>query len=128
MISHKGTKARNKIDLFRVFAFSWLLVATADLAPASEQQTFVGTLSDSACATSHQPKAAQGKLTDRQCVLTCIDALAKYVLVDRDNTAIPIANQDAKGLPFYAGRRVKLTGEWRGSAVLVTKVEAVPVE
>jgi hypothetical protein len=127
-MSHETTRARNKAGLFRVFVFSWLLIANAKLMPAAPQQTFTGTLSDSACAASHQSKAAEHGLTDRQCVLACIDALAKYVLVDRDDKVIPIANQDVKGLPFYAGRGVKLTGEWRGNAVLVTKVEAVPVE
>jgi hypothetical protein len=39
---------------------------------------------------------------------------------------LPIANQDAMGLPLYAGRPVKLTGEWKGNAILVTKVEAIP--
>ena len=38
----------------------------------------------------------------------------------------PIANQDALGLPLYAGRPVKLTGERRGDAVFVMKVEAIP--
>jgi hypothetical protein len=39
---------------------------------------------------------------------------------------IPIANQDAMGLPLYAGRPVKLTGERRGDAVFITKIEAIP--
>jgi hypothetical protein len=30
------------------------------------------------------------------------------------------------GLPLYAGRRVKLTGERKGDAIFVTKVEAIP--
>ena len=93
--------------------------------PAAAQQTFTGRLSDSTCGAAHQPKAAAGSLTDRQCLLACIKALEKYVLVDRDNRVLSIANQDAMGLPLYAGRPVKLTGEWRGTAVFVTKVEAI---
>ena len=100
------------------------LIALA-VRPAAAQQTFTGRLSDSMCAASHQPKAA-GELTDRQCLLACINALAKYVLVDPNNQVLPIANQDAMGLPLYAGRPVKLTGEWKGDAILVTKVEAIP--
>jgi hypothetical protein len=101
------------------------LMAVAAPLPAAAQQTFTGRLSDSMCAGSHQPKAV-GELTDRQCLLACINALAKYVLVDPDNQMLPIANQDAMGLPLYAGRPVKLTGEWKGNAILVTKVEAIP--
>ena len=94
--------------------------------PAAAQQTFTGRLSDSRCGATHQAKAAAGGLTDRQCLLACINALAKYVLIDQKNQALPIANQDAMGLPLYAGRPVKLTGEWKGNAILVTKVEAIP--
>ena len=41
------------------------------------------------------------------------------------NRVIPIANQDAIGLPLYAGRPVTLTGERKGDAIFVTKVEAI---
>src|SRR5438094_658774 len=95
-------------------------------APATAQQTFTGRLSESMCGASHQSKAAAAGHTDRQCLLACIDALAKYVLVDQSGQVIPIANQDAMGLPLYAGRPVKLTGERRGDAIFVTKVEAIP--
>src|SRR6185436_17944359 len=50
----------------------------------------------------------------------------KYVLVDENNQVIPIANQDAMGLPLYAGRPVKLTGERKGDGIFITKVEAIP--
>jgi hypothetical protein len=91
---------------------------------AAAQQTFTGRLSDGRCGASHQSKAATD--SDRQCLLACIKALEKYVLVDRDNRIIPIANQDAMGLPLYAGRPVRITGDMRGSAVFVAKVEAIP--
>ena len=67
-----------------------------------------------------------GGLTDRECLFACIKALAKYVLVDENDQVLPIANQDAMGLPLYAGRPVKLTGERKGDAIFVTKVEAIP--
>ncbi len=113
---------------------SWAaVIATAIAVPVAAQQAFTGRLSDSMCGASHQAKAAGGTtasgadgLTDRQCLLACINALAKYVLVDPGHQVIPIANQDAMGLPLYAGRPVKLTGERRGDAVFVTKVEAIP--
>lgn len=88
-------------------------------------QFFIGRLSDSMCAGSHQAKAAAAGWTDRACIFECVKALAKYVLVDSNNNVIPIANQDASGLPLYAGRPVRLTGELRDGAILITKVEAI---
>jgi hypothetical protein len=73
---------------------------------------------------SHRSKTASE--SDRQCLLSCIEALEKYVLVDRDNTVIPIANQDAMGLPLYAGRPVQITGERKGDAIVVARIEAIP--
>ena len=96
----------------------------ASALPAAAQQTFTGRLSDNRCGVSHQPKA--GGLSDRECLFACVNGLAKYVLVDPDGRVVPIVNQDAIGLPLYAGRPVKLTGERTGDGVVVTKVEAIP--
>lgn len=103
-----------------------LLASAAVVAAAAQQTAFTGRLSDTTCGASHQSKAAAAGLTDRQCLLACIKALAKYALVDPTNQVIPIANQDAMGLPLYAGRPVKLTGESKGGAIVVTRVEAIP--
>jgi hypothetical protein len=106
------------------FLIAMIVCVTAT--PAAAQQTFTGRLSDSMCGASHQSKAAAaGGHTDRQCLLACVNALAKYVLVDQNNQVLPIANPDAMGLPLYAGRPVRLTGEWKGEAIFVTKVEAI---
>lgn len=110
---------------FRVFAFSWLSTVAISM-PAAAQETFTGRLSDSTCAASHQSKASVDHLTDRECLVACIKALAKYVLVDQDNQVLSIENQDAMGLPLYAGRPVRITGERKGDAIVVTKVEAIP--
>ena len=120
--NHESTKP-NFFSCFRVFVAA-LALATA--MPAGAQQTFTGRLSESMCGASHQPKTSAGALTDRECLLACINALAKYVLVDHNNQLVPIANQDAMGLPLYAGRPVTLTGEWKGDAIFITKVEAIP--
>jgi hypothetical protein len=108
----------------RAAALIVLVFATAT--SASAQETFTGRLSDSVCGASHQSRTAADGLTDRQCLVACIKALARYVLVDQNNHVIPIANQDAMGLPLYAGRPVKITGERKGDAIFVTKVEAIP--
>jgi hypothetical protein len=110
----------SKFLILTLAVFASVLPATA------QQQTFTGRLSDSMCGASHQPKASAAAVTDRECLFACVRALAKYVLVDEKNQVIPIANQDAMGLPLYAGRPVKISGERKGDAIVVSKVEAIP--
>jgi hypothetical protein len=95
---------------------------TAAVAP----QFFIGRLSDSMCGGSHEVKAHAAGLTDRQCIFECLKALAKYVLVDPSGKVLVIANQDAMGLPLYAGRPVRLSGELKNGSIFITKVEAIP--
>src|SRR2546427_4953942 len=125
-----GFRIRN-LEFVRAFqipnsTFLMAMLVLSAVMPGAAQQTFTGRLSDSMCNASVHPKAGAGGLTDRQCLLACIKALAKYVLVDQNNQVLAIANQDAMGLPLYAGRPVKLSGEWKGDAIFVTKVEAIP--
>jgi hypothetical protein len=106
----------------RMILSAALLLMAAVISLAG-QQSFTGRLSETTCGASHHANA--GSLTDRQCVLLCIKRLAKWALVDKEQV-IPLANQDAMGLPLYAGRPVRLTGEAKGGAIFVTKVEAIP--
>jgi hypothetical protein len=94
--------------------------------PVPAPQFFLGRLSDSMCAGSHQAKAGAAGWTERECIFQCIKALAKYVLVDANDKVIPIANQDAAGIPLYAGRPVRITGELKDGAIFITKIEAIP--
>jgi hypothetical protein len=109
-------------------AMAAILLAWATAAPSQDQspQVWSGRLSDSMCGASHQLKAAAGKMSERECIFECIKALAKYVLVDDKQQVIPIATQDLGGLPLYAGRLVRITGEMRNGAIIATKVEAIP--
>ena len=107
-----------------VSAVSAVLLAGA-AASIAAQQAFTGRISDSACGASHAAKASAAAQSDRQCLLACINALAKYVLVDDSGRVLTIANQDAIGLPLYAGRPVKIAGGRSGDAVTVSKVEAI---
>ena len=105
-----------------------LLLTWATAAPCQDQQTqqvWSGRLSDSMCAASHQMKTV-GNMSDRECLFECIKALAKYVLVDDKQQVVPIATQDLGGFPLYAGRPVRITGEWKDGAIVATKVEAIP--
>lgn len=106
-----------------------ILLTWAAAAPCQDQQNpqvWSGRLSDSMCGVSHQMKAAAGKMSERDCLFECIKALAKYVLVDDKQQVIPIATQDLSGLPLYAGRPVRITGELRNGEIVATKVEAIP--
>ena len=73
------------------------------------------------------PFQGGGEQPDRStCVIECLKALAKYAIVlDADHEVVPIANQDAMGLPFYTDRLVKVTGERKGDALVISKIEAV---
>ena len=138
--NRENTKTNRSSSCFRVFVVAFrlkklpewaLLLACATVIRVAAQQAFTGRLSDSTCGASHSAKAGPspslgtGELTDRQCLLACIRGLSKYVLIDQNNQVLPIANQDAMGLPLYGGRPVKLTGERQGDAIFVTKVEAI---
>jgi hypothetical protein len=102
---------------------TWTVALGQDQKPL---QTWNGTLSDSMCGASHKLRAAAGNLSDRECIFECIKALAKYVLVDDKDQVIPIATQDLGGLPLYAGRPVKITGELKDGAIVATRIEAIP--
>jgi hypothetical protein len=103
-----------------------IVLALVVAIPVAGQQTFSGRLSDSSCGMSHRAAAGPRGLTDRQCLVACIKGLSKYVLVDQNNQVVPIANQDAMGLPLYGGRPVKIAGEMKDGALVVSKVEAIP--
>ena len=110
----------NRILVLTLLA-SCLGVSSSRSQPAP--QVFAGRISDSICGASHQ---GHDGLTARQCVFTCLKALAKWVLVDENNRVFAIANYDLPGLPLYAGRPVRLTGELKDGAILASKVEAYP--
>ena len=105
-------------------ALSAVLISAAVITSAA-QQAFSGRISDSTCGRSHATKRSAVGETDRQCLLACINALAKYVLVDESGRVVPIANQEAMGLPLYAGRPVNVTGDANGGAITVARIEAI---
>src|SRR5436853_3510925 len=99
---------------------SALLLATPSLALAAEQ-TWTGSISDSACGKKHEEAAeGNGVMPDRECTQACIRGGSQYVFVV-DGTVLKIANQDNKDLATHAGHTVKLTGELKGDTVTATK-------
>ena len=87
------------------------------------EQTWAGQISDSACGAKHEEAAeGQGKMPDRDCTVACVRGGSKYVLVV-DGKVLQIANQDNKDLATHAGHKVKVTGDMKGQAITVSKVE-----
>ena len=104
------------------FLLAAALLAAQTGAFAAEQ-TWTGKISDSACGAKHEEAAeGQGVMADRECTQACIRGGSKYVLVV-DGKVIQIANQDNKDLATHAGHTVKLTGELKGAAITVSKIE-----
>ena len=105
-----------------------LICATAILLlsvlPArAAEQTWSGKISDSACGAKHEEAAENtGVMPDRECTEACVRGGSKYVLVV-DKQVFQITNQDFKGLATHAGHAVKMTGELKGNAITVTKIE-----
>ena len=91
--------------------------------PRAAEQTWTGKISDSACGAKHEEAAeGQGVMADRECTQACVRGGSKYVLVV-DGKPVQIANQDFKDLATHAGHTVKLTGELKGTAITVSKIE-----
>jgi hypothetical protein len=119
--SHRTVHAMKKILGLTLVTAS---LGVASLPGQQTPQIWTGRISDKMCGASHQVKA--GASTERECIFECVKLLAKYVLVEQNNKVIPIANQDMAGLPLYAGRMVRLTGELTGDALVVSRIEAIP--
>ena len=104
-----------------VFLSAALLASTTGAFAA--EQTWAGKISDSACGAKHEEAAeGQGVMADRDCTQACVRGGSKYVLVV-DGKVIQIANQDNKDLATHAGHAVKMTGELKGNAIVVSKIE-----
>lgn len=84
---------------------------------AAAEQAWTGTISDSQCGTNHG-----GEIDDRSCTLRCIQLGHQYVFVT-EGKVLKIANQNFATLQQYAGRIVKLTGERKNGAIVISKIE-----
>lgn len=104
------------------FVFAAALVL-AQAGPFAAEQTLTGKISDSACGAKHEEAAeGQGVMADRDCTQACVRGGSKYVLVV-DGKVFQIANQDNKDLATHAGHKVTVTGELKGQAITISKME-----
>ena len=104
---------------------AWLLAASIVLAPGllAAEETWVGEISDSACNMKHESGTENVPAPPaKECVAACVRGGSKYVLLV-GGKILQIDNQQAPGLGDLAGSKVKVTGELKGSAVVVSKVE-----
>ena len=91
--------------------------------PRAAEETWTGQISDSLCGAKHEEAAeGQGRMPDRDCTLACVRGGSKLVLVS-EGKVFQIANQDLADVKTHAGHTVKLTGELKGGAIVVAKVE-----
>ena len=86
-------------------------------------KTWDGVISDARCNGKHA-KAEHGSQdeSDNTCVTKCVAGGQKYVFVSSGKT-YQIANQDFKELKAHGGHTVALTGEMKGDAITVSKIE-----
>ena len=98
---------------------AWMLVMTSLGAgtTSAAQQAWVGTISDSQCGANHE-----GELNEHDCTRRCVKTGFQYVLVT-GGKVLKIVNQNFPSLPDHAGQTVKLTGERKGDAIVVSKIE-----
>ncbi len=86
--------------------------------------TMTGQISDSMCKTKHEEAAeGAGKMADHDCTVSCVKGGSKYVLLS-DGKIYQITNQTFADVEKLAGQTVKMTGEIKGDAITVSKVEA----
>lgn len=103
--------------------FTAAIVLAAAPFTAAEDKTWDGVISDAGCNGKHA-KAEHGSQeeSDSSCVAKCVAAGRKYVFVSSGKT-FQIANQDFKDLKAHGGHKVMLTGEMKGDAITVSKIE-----
>jgi hypothetical protein len=93
----------------------WASARTTYTAP----QTWTGIVSDAMCNGDHG-----GEVDEKECTEKCMKNGDKLVLVtDFGKKIWQIANQNFPGLSERGGSTVKVTGELKGDAITISKVE-----
>jgi general stress protein YciG len=93
----------------------------ATIPAIAAEQTWAGQLSDSMCGAKHMAGEHGKTMTDRECTQACARKGAQYVLVS-DGKVYKLTNHDAD-LAVHAGHAVRITGEMRGDAIRVARIE-----
>src|SRR5690606_29079296 len=105
-----------------MLAAAFMFVA-AGAVQAGAAETWRGTITDSMCGVKHSADKHGDKAADhRACVEQCIKGGGEYVAVV-GGKPMKIANQSFEGLATHAAHEVLLTGEIKGGAIVVSKIE-----
>jgi hypothetical protein len=103
-----------------------LTVSLLWMAAPAAAETWKGTLSDSMCAAKHSAeKQGENAKKHQACVEKCTKGGEKFVFVSGDKV-YTIANQDFADLKAHGGHAVTVTGELKGEAITVSKIEMAP--
>ena len=97
-----------------------LCIAAAPLRVSAE--TWIGTIGDSMCGSTHGMEHGGNEMSDAECVISCVGNGEKSVLVAGGESR-EIANPDFPGLASAAGTEVRLTGEADGKRIRVATIE-----
>jgi hypothetical protein len=93
-------------------------------AGVAQAETWKGVIGDAMCGAKH----SEAKGADHsKCVAKCVGDGEKYVFVAKDKV-FTITNQDFADLKAHAGHVVMLSGNMKGDAITVSKVEMPKAE
>jgi formylmethanofuran dehydrogenase subunit D len=84
------------------------------------EQVWTGVITDSMCRADH----GGGEVDPKECTQKCVKNGEQYVLaVEQGQKVISIANQDFGSLFENAGDTVKVSGELKDGAIIISKIE-----
>jgi hypothetical protein len=117
-----ASRRERQMKKILVCAAAGLLFVAAQTVYADE--TWKGTISDSACASKHSADKHGGNAQKHEdCVARCVERGSEYVFLTGEKV-YKIANQNFADLKANAGKEVSLTGELKGESITVSKIEA----
>ena len=99
-----------------------MIFALLVMAVLSAEQSWTATISDSMCKMKHESGAEGQETTNANCTRDCVKGGSKYVLIVGEKV-YAVANQDHAGLAAHAGETVRVSGELKGEAITISRIE-----
>jgi hypothetical protein len=126
MLSLPGSRSGSVRTWFR-FAFSFHVLALLALpgnTPAQDQQTFTGTITDSACARNGHAAMRMGP-TDAECTIACVKAHDALYVLDVGPDSYTLSDQRTP--ERFAAKRVRVVGrlDAKTKTIQVNSISAV---
>ena len=106
----------------KVMIGSAIIAALCATRVFAAEQTLTGVVSDSMCG----PKHGMANMSDRECTQMCASRGLQYVLVSGGK--IYKLTEHAADLKTHAAHTVNLTGDVKGDAIKVSKIEMPKAE